>query len=765
MNTLHARILPLLPLLACLGLSPAFAQPNERPALGVNDGEYVMPLGWLNQKRTLPLDLRGAGAEYGLKLPIPARLQILESRLELIYTNSISLLPRSQLAVMLDGRIQAQLPIRADRPDNAARLNLPLTGMKPGYHDLGFRAAHHYTDECEDPSAPELYSQVDAMHSVLRIKTRRKPVTTSLARLIDVFDKRLWAERYDLGILTPPGRLQQNETMRKAASQISQAVASRFEFIPVAVHVHELSTPSPAQAEQDNIFPGLRLPEGTEDVVLLGTRDELANYLSPKILNRIQEGYIGLFPADEDPTRAVLLISGVTPEQVLQAATALNLPGLALPDRQDVLLSELTMDSGYGRARPMQVEEGWTSFAQLGFKNSTMHRMYPPPARLEFWAFREMLDPAQPFIEARVNFAYGSGFDKKSALNVLLNGQFVQSLPMQDKHGEQIWGAKVKIPTVALRPGNNVLEFVPSMIGEDVGGACEPIFTENLYVTVFEDSRIELPLLTDYLRLPDLGLLNRTGLPYTLKADGQGVGVLIGDTQPETINAALTLMAKLRQVHASPFTAIRMLTPQDSLEGLEGLIVVGGTASLPETIMQEASAFIPGQRWQTIQVGTQIVTDLAEGSKLWLKDPLKPLLNLSKVEAPALAQVRLAEGLGRSAAMIQYVSPSLNIPVTLLTAADAQSLEQGSWRLIRDDTWAALEGSATIWSADGEYIAKAFPPVHEFIGDAPPVSPASYLLSDRPWLLVLLALGLVLLVASLSWWILRRRARRLQLEP
>lgn len=748
-------------ILSAFPLPAAWAQALEPLRVEQVEGEYRIPLGWLNNQRHAPIELRGAESRHTLKLPISPRLAIQEAKVEMVYTNSISLIPRSQLALTLNDRVLAQLPVKADQPDHAARITLPVAGLTPGYRELGFRAAQHYTNECEDPSAPELYSQIDAEQSLLRVKATRRALEPSLARLSDIFDRRLWLDRYALQIMIPPQAMQQ-EDLRKAAAQVSQSIASVFDYLPVSVQLTELK-PNVTPEGSSRRFPGVNLPEEAWDAVLLGTRDQLAAFLSAELAARIKSGYLGIFRSDQDPTRHILLVSGTTPAQVREAATLLNLPGLGLPDREDILLSELQLDQGYKRMQPQQIEKGWISFTQLGFHTTSMKGMYPPPARLEFWAFREMFDPARPFIELQLNFAYGAGFDKKSALNVLLNGQFVQALPMQENHGDQVFRAKVKLPTVSLRPGMNELSFEASVIGEDVGGACEPIFTDNLRVTIFEDSRIELPPISDYMRLPDLGLLGKTALPYTRMADGQGVGVMVSDFSPATVSSALTLLGKLRQVHKAPLTSLRILTPADDVKGLEGLIVIGPMDALPETIRTGMTAFLPRQRWQILAIGSKSEVDLETGMQRWMANPFTPLAQQIKVTTPAIAQVILSEGLGKSAALVQYVADD-GQPITVLTAADHAHLYAGTARLVEHDTWATLDGSAILWSMDGEALAKAEPIQHSFIGKSPMVNPMTYLLSDRPWLAVVMSGGLITLLALLTWWLLRQRARRLNID-
>ncbi|MFZ5428171.1 MAG: cellulose biosynthesis cyclic di-GMP-binding regulatory protein BcsB [Thermodesulfobacteriota bacterium] len=743
-----------------LGLPTALASPSEALQFSQNEGEYRIPLGWLNGGNRAPIELRGAEARKSVSLPVPQRIRIEDVKLEMVYTNSISMIPRSQLAVMLDNRVLAQLPVKANQPDNAARITLPLDGFRPGFREIGFRAAQHYTDECEDPSAPELYSQVDAAHSVLHMKTSRRPITPSLARLADIFDRRLWLDRYTLELMIPPGSLGQDEDMRQAAAQVSQSIAAIFDYLPVSVRINELAAQPNAPREGKPRFPGVKLPDKAWDGVLLGTRDQLAPFVSPDILAKIKEGYIGLFQSDQDPTRSILLISGVTPAQVRQAATMLNLPGIALPDRPDVSVSMLRMDQGYQRLKPIEDEKGWTSFANLGFETTTLKGMYPNPARLEFWVGREMFDPAKPYIDLELNFAYGVGFDKKSGLNILLNGQFIKALPMQNTHGEQFFRYKIEVPTISLQSGRNELQFLPAVIGEDMGGSCEPIFTENLLVSIFQDSRIELPPLADYVSVPDLGLLARSGLPYTRAVDGLGVGVLIADQDPATLGSALSLIAKLRQINKAPMTALRFVSNADALKGVDGLIVVGQESALPEAIRTEMDAFMPNQKWQAFNVGSLKGSDVRQGLKRWVDQPQTPLVQLTSIAKHASAELALSEGLGTSAALVQYVSPSAGVPVTVLTAAQGRYLEEGTQRLVEHSTWGAMDGSAMLWTMDGEATAKAYPVDKVFIGEEPVMSPGSRFFSDKPWLAILITLAVVLLAATLSWWLLRQRARR-----
>jgi hypothetical protein len=82
--------------------------------------------------------LRSAQSEFSIGIPVSARMQVDEARLDLRFTNSISLKARSQLTVALNGSIIAQLPLKARNPETRAKIRLPLRLLAPGYNKLTF---------------------------------------------------------------------------------------------------------------------------------------------------------------------------------------------------------------------------------------------------------------------------------------------------------------------------------------------------------------------------------------------------------------------------------------------------------------------------------------------------------------------------------------------------------------------------------------------------------------------------------------------------
>lgn len=768
-STLLTRLLPfLLALASCALLSPANAATPTAPArISAQDGSYRIPFDNLLGS-TLPIELRGAEARKVLSFPVPPRMEIESAEVEFTYVNSISMLnERSQLAVTLNERILAQIPLRTDQAENTARMSLPSALLTPGYHDFGFRAAQHYTYKCEDGSAPELFSQIDTQASAFLIRAQRKPVALSLGRLNEVFDARLWLNQFPLSIISS------DPDLIEASSLAAQGVALRLEFIPVHVEqelAHAKTDPTEMESDlQDpgKLFPNLSLPQhASSDIILIGSKPRIAGLVSATLLERIQGAYIGIYPLDGDPTRAVILISGSNNNEVLEAARVFAYSQFALPDRQDIHIAELELPESFRRLQGSHtelgaIEPGWISFRALGFATSTLKGSYPRPAELSFWAFSEMFDPKQRHLDADLVLAYGAGFDQNSALNVFLNGEFIQAIHLNDPHGAQLWRSRINIPIAQLQAGRNTLSFTPSVIGKDVGGECRPIFSENLYVSIADNSRLALPSGGGAMRLPDLALLSRTGLPYTQSSDGFGSSMLISDEHPSTANAALTLVSKLAQINKAPLSGMRVLNDPSKLQSPSNVLIVGSPARIGSGLRDEVSAFLPHVHWQSLAVGAR-ETAIPASLRSWLNSPLQTPLNRTERQTQS-AKLRLDNDLGQSAAAVQFQSTRLGGSVTLLSAATPELLEQGVSRLVQFSTWGALNGNGMLWSSgeNGSPRAFSFPEHHHYVGDITPVTLISLLLNERPYLLLGIALSIVVGTAIVIWLALRRRAKNL----
>lgn len=735
--------------LACLLLLINVASQAEELHPAMQDDHHRLSLAWL-QGSGAPIELRGAKVTRRLSVPVSPRYALEEARLELTYTRSLALNRRSQLAVGVNGRIYAQIPLAGEGTEQFARIRLPERMLAPGYPAVDLRAAQHYTDDCEDPDAPELYTQIDAAGSALLIKASRRPLPASLARLDDIFDRRLWLRQYPLEMFMPGAKA--TPALLSAAAEVTQAIAARLQYLPMRVQVGHLpQTPMPSVTGAR--FPGLKLQEGGWDAVLLGPREALAPHVHPSLAEQITAPYLGVFPSDQDPGRYILVVSGRTDAEVMQAAHALSL-GASLPDVPAVTLGQVELPS---RREFEPTSPQRQRFDQLGQPSVSFQGTPYAGLDVDFWALRDWLDPAAPYIELTLNYAYGAGQDPRSALHVLLNGQFVQALRLADPAGAQVRGARVRLPAIALRDGVNTLRLEAALHGADPGGACTQRFYDHMRLTIHGDSHIELPPLNGRVRFPDLSILAHTGLPY---ADARlAQRLYLTDASAATLSAALSWVGKLRQVARAPLPELDLRLASPDAKAEVAATWIGPTGSLPVHVKNQAPQFMPSARWQQLALGQVDTLDMDQGFWSWLRHPMQPLLEQARVPKPAYAVVRLGHADVEGGALIQYIDAE-DRPTTILTADSAARLQAGVERLIEHAAWNGLRGGAVAWNERGEPYAWGPAVDAVILGETPSRLRWSHVLSDRPWLLLAIALVLIAIVAWIGAVGLRRRAVR-----
>ncbi|WP_462321487.1 cellulose biosynthesis cyclic di-GMP-binding regulatory protein BcsB, partial [Halochromatium sp.] len=197
--------------------------PDPAPDPGAEEVEQTLASFLSGRERIL---LQGAQAQADINLPLPLRWEPRALTLKLQYRNSVSLVrARSQLRVVLNGLIIAQFALDPERPEGEARIRLPLDLLQSGYNQLSFAVAQHTEERtCEDPKAPELWTQIDAQTSTLSLTYRRLPLVNSLADLSAFADRHRWGQAR-LRILMPLEQGQARAEQLRWGALVAQAAA------------------------------------------------------------------------------------------------------------------------------------------------------------------------------------------------------------------------------------------------------------------------------------------------------------------------------------------------------------------------------------------------------------------------------------------------------------------------------------------------------------------------------------------------------------
>src|SRR5687767_12996541 len=188
---------------------------------------------------TGPIRLRYTSDEFTLYVPVSPRSKVKSGLLHLQLTNSISLLKeRSQLAVRLNGRILAQIPLNPLQPESSVDIRLPVALLKAGYNKLTFSVAQHYTLQCEDPSAPELWTEIDTVLSTLTLDSDLVPLQPRLSDMNQLFDPKLGGEQGITIITAAPAPLREDQL--QWGMLVAQGAALRLKYAPLPVR-HEIA--------------------------------------------------------------------------------------------------------------------------------------------------------------------------------------------------------------------------------------------------------------------------------------------------------------------------------------------------------------------------------------------------------------------------------------------------------------------------------------------------------------------------------------------
>lgn len=728
--------------------------------------------------------LRGSETFFDVSVPLPARWQARELTLNLVYRNSISLLrDHSQLRVELNGLVIAQFALDPNRPEGRAAIRLPLDLLQPGYNALRFAVAQHTViGLCEDPTAPELWTHVDTQQSTLRLEYERLPVAARLSQLDEIFDRRYWQDAA-VHIAMAPEPLDVDQLRWGALA--AQAAALRLENVPTSVQLSQLRRAPDDREAASGRFPLLDYANlGSSDLILVGARDQLAPFLGTQWASDVTEGYLAVFPRDDDPSLALLVISGRDEAEVTRAATVLSLINIPFPDASRVLVSALAIPPALPDSGPRRLPLGISaSFAQLGVETTTLLSPLQPAhfmsgagtallelnqvnaARkslvVEFWAPAGLYAGDGAHAVLRLHLGYGAGLRPDSALNLLVNGVFVRGIALDDPKGATFVDYEVRIPLSLLQAGRNQLALIAMMAPSETD-FCALRQGENLLLTVYRDSSLRLPSAGQFARLPDLRMLVRSGFPFLRDPWGGELAVRVMGKAPESIAAAWTLLGRLAQITTMPLPEALIGFTVDAHD--RELIAVGPLGELDPELAQAAPAMLTDPAWVNY-VMLHAITDpqpADSGLERWLAHIEGWFEPRSGQVQTVTARARFhGELLDRYGALLAFESPAQpGRSVLLLTAREPALLLHRASQLIQPDYWYNMQGALTLWDERKESLRWQEPETRYTVGRGSINHRLTYYFDHYPWALLATSLTLFVGLALLLLWMLRRFKRR-----
>lgn len=641
-----------------------------------------------SSKQSLSVDMKEFGDPQGYRLRTvktqrdyaftrPKGWKILPStRLTVKFQHGTSLLPeRSSLNILVNNRILKSVPLdKGNVAASTVQVSIPPSLLNDK-NTLSFQVDQHYTYKCEDPYSEELWTEI-LPETVLTLDYEQKSVSTDLSQypfpLLDALNN---YHPTAVGYVLPTG----------LSSDSLQA------FGIIAAHMGQ-------QAKWRRLAPYVVGPDQVtrhDSLVVVGTPSEnsaiasIASGLDLKLSGGKfvdksgavipdDQGVLQLVSNPSDPTHAILVVSGNGSQGVLKAAHV-----LAQAQLNKVLVgrSAIVKDYNAGDSYPYRAWEGFIlksgdNFFNLGLPTQTARGITALPLFYRLKMMPDILLRSKQHVKLHTVYSYASQLDtEQSKLEVLLNGKAIKSIPLDDKQGKNLANATVDIPTEAFNTYND-LEFRFRVYPEKYD-MCRFVTDAHIWGTVHNTSFIEFPGEVK-TPLPDVGLINDGGYPFTAYQDMSKTSVVLPD-QPSAVdlNAMLQFLT-------------RMGRESSSLKGIE--LSAYKVSDLPDDEKKDRNLVVIGQSKHN-----KIFKDLHDKSTLLIEDSWHSLQDEQKQQ---LTRINYQAGQG---IVEEMLSPwNDNRVVLMLTGENEAAIEKDA-ALFQNDSWfkQIKNGNLTVVNGDG----------------------------------------------------------------
>ena len=707
--------------------------------------------------------MRGSMDSYSFALPIPARWKVQKATLHFNYVNSSALIPRtSRLIFTVHDQPLAQVKLNPDTPEGEVTVAIPGALLKTGYNPCNFWVSQHYTDEqCEDPFAPELWTWIKLGEAYFIFELEALPVPKRVSGISDfLFDPRnVFDTRVNLVIpeLSP--------AYLKAASLAAAGIALRYEY----------------RAPELVLSQGLR--PGMDNVVIAGLKD-LPALIPPGAATAEEPGIaVHYLPEKksapspgqpdwiENPERALLVISGGNEAELESACRAFASLSFPLPDSPSTRVGAVRLPdvSEHMLQKGLLPGKSYT-FASLGERTTEFRNISPPPLDIDLRFPSDLFLSPNTFVSVILHMAYDAAMRSDSVLNIKLNGKFISGVRLDNPRGDYFKGYRVDIPLSSFKQGMNKLSFEAELTPLHTD-KCTLIQTENLRLTVFEDSTVILPEVPYWTKMPQLDLFFQDAFPLGRWPDLREAAVVLTEKNLAAAGAALNMVALSAQKIGFPPFGLSWLTSYEPGKTPKDLLIAGVLPSLPKALSEKTPiAGIDPLRLsfpQMVRPQPRPAAPIDFWSKAVEPQP-QTALNLSDVKTSSLVVADLSGTLGPGrAALMQLQHPeAAERAVIILTAGVAQDLLAASKRLWEPMVQGGCRGDLVVVNLETpepETLAYHIGPSF-YLGKPGRIPAVQNFINTHP-LLSLAALLLILLVLCGLILRLLKRRRRQRLNP
>jgi hypothetical protein len=715
-------------------------EPVEAPPLE-NVSAYSYTLKQLGAH--YPMNLRGVEGSDSVTFDIRADQVVTGARLALDYTYSPALLSDlSQINLLVNNEVAASLalPTETAGVPQQSLIDIP-PHLITEFNRLSLQLIGHYTMQCEDPLHSSLWAKISNA-SRLEIQVTPIALPDDLAKLpLPFFDPR------DARLLELPFVFAASPDNRalEAASAVSSwfgALAS-YRGAKFPVSLGEL----PAEGNAIVLLSGAGSVDGLT----------LAESVGPTLT---------LMANPNDPFGKLLVLSGRDSEQLKQAALALVSGSQTLSGSSVVVNQVATLQprqpydapNWLPSDRPVQLGE-LIEARQLnvaGYDPGTIRVGMRLPPDLFNWR--------QPGVPLHLKYRYTpQPVSTNSSLLVSISDRFLKSLPLPSierlQADESLLAAlqqddSLVQETELLLPLDSMplqstlqLRFMYDYIKQ---GECRDIIIDNMRGVIEPDSTLDLSGYEHFIAMPNLGVFQSSGFPFTRLADLSETAVVMPDAAGVAeYSAYLTVLGRFGESTGHPATALTVAQAEDedALKDKDLLVfAAGGRQPLLQRWASHMPADIDGQqqRFELSDLVYRVRNWVSSDAQANLRQTRSSLAVSGATASGYLAGFESPLASGRSVVVIAASQPDRFAEVTaaLIGGEDYEQSIQGSLAVVNGKRISSL-------LADEQY----------YVGELGWFRYLQWLLAHHlGWMLLLTALT-VGLASVLAFFSLRARAR------
>ncbi|MBY0405222.1 MAG: cellulose biosynthesis cyclic di-GMP-binding regulatory protein BcsB [Cyanobacteria bacterium] len=488
---------------------------TEAPSSGLSE---TVPLKQLKIKDTIFLPTVTSAQE--IVFTRPKTWQVLpDTVLQVEFQHAHELLPnRSWIEMIVNEKVLKHVALTKENAEGHTEIIPIPPSLLKDVNTLRFKVEQHYTDKCEDPLDPSLWTQV-------------LPATKFVFHYNPVLPQ-VDLKSYPYPLIDPltysPAKIHYTVPSGIPAKE-AQAMAMVNLQLGQAAHKKEMRTHAGFQRDTSS-------SSDTHEVILGTPSDNPAlsqlgatpggyklqgrNWVTPSG-QPLEDGagLILLYSDPNDISRAILVVSGNSSEGVLRAAQYLSTPAnqKSLNGSAVMVPGSWNPESQSSEKKPRQIESEDRTFEELELITNAkgydqVEKVNAPPLTYKFPVVGNFKKPNTQ-LSLNVKYSYGPDFNPEfSSLEIRMNDRAIGNIPLLNPNGEQDVEATIPISNELILPRNRLVAQFHMLPNKQ--GYCIDRFIDKAWGRIHKDSRFIVKGNVQP-NLPNLTLLGDIGFPFS----------------------------------------------------------------------------------------------------------------------------------------------------------------------------------------------------------------------------------------------------------